>query len=72
MVPFNSPEGAADLNVVVVGWNDNAARVTSATDSAGNRYTLALGPTVILSNGLAVSQSIYYAFNVKGGTNTVT
>ena len=38
------PDGG-DLNVVVVGWNDTTATVQSVKDSAGNIYSLAIGPT---------------------------
>jgi hypothetical protein len=37
-------------------------------DSAGNNYSLAIGPT----SGTALRQSIYYAANIVGGANTVT
>ena len=63
---------AGDLNVIVVGWNDTTATVTGVTDSRGNTYTLAVGPTVL--SGVA-SQSIYYAKNIQAaaaGANTVT
>src|SRR5207249_304056 len=35
-VKFNSPQTAGNLNVVVVGWNDSTATVSSVTDSSGN------------------------------------
>ncbi|MGC2230452.1 MAG: IPT/TIG domain-containing protein, partial [Candidatus Acidiferrum sp.] len=50
------------------GWNDTTATVQSVTDSVGNTYNLAIGPT----SGTALRQSIYYASNIAGGTNTVT
>ncbi|MGC2230440.1 MAG: hypothetical protein WBA09_02985, partial [Candidatus Acidiferrum sp.] len=50
------------------GWNDTTATVQSVTDSVGNTYNLAIGPT----SGTALRQSIYYASNISGGTNTVT
>ena len=53
---------------MVVGWNDTTATVQSVKDSVGNTYTLAIGPT----SGTALRQSIYYASNIAGGTNTVT
>ena len=37
-------------------------------DSAGNTYSLAIGPT----SGTGLQQSIYYAANIAGGSNTVT
>jgi hypothetical protein len=38
-------------------------------DSAGNTYQLAVGPTPLNNS---ISQSIYYAMNIAGGTNNVT
>ncbi|MGC2502262.1 MAG: IPT/TIG domain-containing protein, partial [Silvibacterium sp.] len=67
-VSYPSAQTAGNLNIVVVGWNDTTATVQSVTDSAGNKYSPAVGPT----SGAALSQSIYYASNIAGGTNTVT
>ncbi len=68
-VAYSTAQTAGDLNVVIVGWNDSTATVKSVTDSAGNTYTLAIGPTT----GTALSESIYYAKNIVGSsTNTVT
>ena len=33
---FTKAQGAGDLNVVVVGWNDTAAAVSTVTDKSGN------------------------------------
>src|SRR5262249_7363811 len=71
-VTFTSAQAVGDLNVVVVGWNDTTATVSSVTDSIGNVYTLAVGPTQVSGN---LSQSIYYArgiFSAAANTNTVT
>ncbi len=69
-VPVSYPgaQTAGDLNVVVVGWSDTTATVQSVTDSAGNNYSLAIGPT----SGTGLRQSIYYAPGIVGGSNTVT
>ena len=67
-VSYSSAQTAGDLNVVVVGWNDTTAKVQSITDSVGNSYRLAIGPTI----GTGLQQSIYYAANVASGKNTVT
>jgi hypothetical protein len=67
-VTYQSAQAAGDLNVVVVGWNDSTSTVNSVKDSAGNVYQLAVGPTV----GTGLEQSIYYAPNIAGGSNTVT
>jgi large repetitive protein len=71
-VTFTAAQGAGDLNVVVVGWNDSTAVVSSVTDSSGNAYTRALGPTAL--SGVA-SESIYYSAGIKSagaGANIVT
>src|SRR5262245_2397637 len=46
-VAFPNAQAAGNLNVVVVGWNDATATVSSVTDSAGNAYMVAVGPTVL-------------------------
>jgi len=56
------------LNIVAVGWNDTTSRVSSVSDTAGNTYRLAVGPTL----GTGLAQSIYYASNIAAGNNTVT
>ncbi len=69
-VRFNGAQVAGDLNVVIVGWNDSTAMVGSISDSSGNTYRLAVGPTVISATA---SQSIYYASAIVGSAaNTVT
>ena len=53
---------------MVVGWNDTTSTVSSVSDSLGNNYVLAIGPTT----GTGLRQSIYYAAGIKAGSNTVT
>src|SRR4029077_18641328 len=68
-VAYSGSQTAGDLNVVIVGWNDATASVQSVTDSAGNTYAPAIGPTT----GTALRQSIYYAKNIlSSASNTVT
>src|SRR5260370_984437 len=70
-VPYTAAQTAGNLNVVIVGWNDSTANVSSLTDSNGNLYQLAVGPMV---TG-ALSQAIYYAKNISAAgaaTNAVT
>jgi len=67
-VSYPAAQAQGNLNVVVVGWNDTTALVQSVKDSAGNTYNLAIGPT----SGTALRQSIYYAPNIVGGSNTLT
>jgi hypothetical protein len=72
-VPYNAPQFAGDLNIVVVGWNDVSHTVSSVADALGNQYTAAVGPTQYAAGGL--SQTIYYAKNISAanaGANTVT
>ena len=68
VVAYPAAQTAGNLNIVVVGWNDTASTVKSVTDSRGNGYLLAVGPTA----GTALTQSIYYARSIAGGSNTVT
>jgi len=71
-VTYLSAQTAGNLNVVVVGWNDSTAAVTSVSDTRGNVYQLVVGPTLLA--GVA-SQSIYYAKNIAGAAaagNSVT
>jgi hypothetical protein len=71
-VPYAAAQRVGDLNVVVVGWNDSTTTVSTVTDTVGNVYALAVGPTV--QTGTA-TQSIYYARNIiaaGAGANSVT
>ena len=68
-VRFNAAQVAGDLNVVVVGWGDTTAAVGTVTDSSGNVYRLAVGPTAI--SGTA-TQAIYYAANIVGAAPVPT
>ena len=68
---YTAAQTLGNFNVVVVGWSDTTAHVASVTDSKGNVYALAVGPTQ--QAGIA-TQSIYYATNIASaaaGTNTV-
>ncbi len=67
-VTFTLAQTAGNLNVVAVGWNDTTSTVSSVSDSLGNNYVLAIGPT----SGTGLRQSIYYAAGIKAGSNTVT
>ena len=72
-VTFAAAQTAGNLNVVIVGWNDATATVTSVKDSKGNNY-LRAGTPVVLSSA-RLSQSIYYAKNIAAAAanaNTVT
>ena len=53
-LPYTSAQTAGDLNVVVVGWNDTTAKVSSVTDTSGNTYTLAVGPTLLTGAVIAI------------------
>ncbi len=71
-VPFKGAQTTGNLNVVVAGWHDSTANISSVTDTAGNVYTLAVGPTILSG---ALSQAIYYAKDILSSppnTNIVT
>ena len=67
-VSYLNPQTAGNLNIVTVGWGDNTSLISSITDTNGNTYTRAVGPTSTTD----LQQSIYYAKNIVGGSNTVT
>ena len=67
-VTYSVAQNPGDLNVVAVGWGDTTSSITSVTDTRGNTYTLAVGPT----SNTGLQQSIYYAKNIVAGSNTVT
>lgn len=69
---YTAAQSATDLNVVVISWEQSTGSVQSISDSSGNTYTVAVGPTAI--SGTA-SQIVYYAKNIASaaaGANTVT
>ncbi|MBV9346164.1 MAG: fibronectin type III domain-containing protein [Gammaproteobacteria bacterium] len=69
-VVLKGAQAAGDLNVVVIGWNDTTSTIGTVTDSAGNTYRLAVGPTIVSGT---ITQAIYYAANIAArATNTVT
>jgi hypothetical protein len=67
-VAYPQAQTQGNMNIVVVGWHDATATLKSVTDSLGNTYKLAIGPTT----GTKLRQKIYYAPNIVAGTNTVT
>ena len=71
-IPYTLAQAAGNLNVVAVSWGGTSASVSSVTDTKGNTYALAVGPTALTGFG---SASIYYAKNIvaaAAGTNSVT
>ena len=67
-VTFKKPNAAGNLIVAYVVW-DNAG-TASITDTAGNAYDSAIGPTQ--ATGDTSSAQVFYARNIAGGPNTVT
>ena len=67
-VPVTMPhlQTAGNLNVVIIGWNDTTASVSSVVDTEGNTYAVAVSPLA----GTGLSQVIYYAKNIAGDTGT--
>src|SRR5436190_18722674 len=57
-VRYTGAQTVGNLNVVVIGWNDATSNVTSVTDSSGNVYAPAIGPTV--QPGIQ-TQVVYFA-----------
>lgn len=75
-VTFTAAQSAGDLIVVAIAWFDTTTQVSSLTDSMGNTYTQAVGPTSV-GGAEPVGASIYYAKNIaaaaaNGNTVAVT
>src|SRR5581483_7854157 len=71
-VTYTSAQAAGDLNVVFVGWAQATSGVQSITDTQGNIYVAAIGPTV---NPIGATQVMYYAKNIvaaAAGANIIT
>ncbi|MGA8312537.1 MAG: chitobiase/beta-hexosaminidase C-terminal domain-containing protein [Terriglobales bacterium] len=66
---YTKAQVAGNTNIVAIGWSNSTSTLTSVTDSRGNAYSLAAGPTI--TSGIQ-SQVIYIAKNIAAGTNTVT
>src|SRR6267378_4252495 len=43
---YGLAQTAGNLNVAIIGWNDTTAHVSTVTDTSGNIYKLAVGPTL--------------------------
>ncbi|HTL17017.1 MAG TPA: DUF4038 domain-containing protein, partial [Patescibacteria group bacterium] len=65
---FSSTNTAGNLIAVVTAWSNSAA-TPMLSDSAGNTYVLAVSTYSSVANQ---AQAIYYARNIKPGSNTVT
>ena len=40
-VAYTNAQTAGNLNILAIGWNDQGAKITNVTDSAGNTYQVA-------------------------------
>jgi chitodextrinase len=66
-VTFNDPNTAGNLIVVHVTWSNTGS--VSVSDSRGNAYQSAAGPTAW---GSGYRSQTFYARNIASGTNSVT
>jgi len=69
VVTFSAPTTSGDLIVAEVDWSDGSSFL-SLTDSQGNAYTQ-IG-TEQHSASIGIRSRLYYARNIRGGTDTVT
>jgi len=68
-VNYLGVQSAGNLNVVIVGWNDSTALVTSVTEFQGQRLQPCHRADVL--SGQA-SQAIYFAPNIASATANTT
>jgi chitodextrinase len=72
MVTFSGAQTAGDTNVIAIGWRTPGANIQSVTDSRGNTYMPAVGPTILTDLG---AHAIYFSSGIvaaASGANTVT
>ena len=62
-VPFTAAQTAGNLNVVAIGWSTPTVQVIGVTDTTGNTYSVAAGPTVQAG---VQAQVMYVAPNIVG------
>jgi hypothetical protein len=60
---------SGNLIAVWIWYNSSTQKVSSMTDTAGNTYALAVGPTTGTGGMAGWRQELWYAKNVIGGTN---
>src|SRR4029077_3286139 len=60
-VTYAKAQTAGNLNVVVIGTGDTIASVASVTDTMGNAYQPAIGPTLYTTT---LTQWVYYAKSI--------
>jgi hypothetical protein len=68
VLDFPLPEQVGDANVVVLAW-PGAESLVAVSDSGGNTYASAVGPTATAAGW---TQQIFVATNIKPGPNRVT
>lgn len=67
---FPAASLAGDLIIVSVKWGDQTVSISSISDSKGNIYTSAVGPTNW--NGTLKRAQTFYASNIVGGGTPIT
>ena len=67
---FASASGTGDLVVVSSVWSSQAVTITGVTDTKGNAYRPAVGPTNW--GGASYRSAIWYASNITGGAGAIT
>jgi len=68
---FAANVGPGNLIVVWIWYNSAVQRVSSVTDSAGNTYQSAIGPTLGAGGLATLQQEIWFAKNVLGGAGLI-
>lgn len=69
---FGSAVTVGNLIVVGIGWTDAGITVNSVTDTVGNVYVSALAQQTNVVGAATIHHQIWYAKNVKAGTDAVT
>ncbi|MDO8536824.1 MAG: hypothetical protein Q7R94_01095 [bacterium] len=68
---FIAHTNAGEILIVVTNW-DNQSATASVSDTRGNTYTSAVGPTNVTSDGFAGRMQVFFVNNVSPGAVTTT
>ncbi len=68
---YVAAQTAGNVNVLAVGWNDTSATVSSVTDTSGNVYTRAIGPTTYPGALTPRSTTRPTSWSAAAGANSV-
>jgi hypothetical protein len=68
---FEHPTVTGNIIILSLGWGDQSVSVGSVSDTQGNAYVTAIGPTNWCPHN-QYREQLLYAPNIRGGINSIT